>query len=302
MTGPAAGGTERGTRAPSRATGTQGAVGAVLVVLALGLALRLIIAYLLPGSGFGVDLGAFRSWAANLADRRPARLLRPRLLPRLHARLPVRPVAGRPRRERARRRRRLLIKIPPILADLAIGWLVWSMVLRARRPAAAWRSRPRSSRSSTRSPGSTASSGARSIRSASSSCCSACASCGATARSARRSSRSSRPSSSRSSGSSIPLVGASVTIRRALWPAGAARHGDAGRADAGRRGTAAGSCGTTHGPPDPDRHDGPRRAGHGRPDLPAVRAVGPRIQLDGAVLHVRAARADLRDRRRATRT
>ena len=49
MTGPASGGTERGTRAPSRATGTQGAVGAVLVVLALGLALRLIIAYLLPG-------------------------------------------------------------------------------------------------------------------------------------------------------------------------------------------------------------------------------------------------------------
>ena len=68
MTGPAARGTERGTRAPSRVTGTQGAVGAVLVVLALGLALRLIIAYLLPGSGFGVDLGAFRAWAANLAS------------------------------------------------------------------------------------------------------------------------------------------------------------------------------------------------------------------------------------------
>ena len=69
MTGPAARGTERGTRAPSRVTGTQGAVGAVLVVLALGLALRLIIAYLLPGSGFGVDLGAFRAWAANLASQ-----------------------------------------------------------------------------------------------------------------------------------------------------------------------------------------------------------------------------------------
>ena len=69
MTGPAARGTERGTRAPSRVTGTQGAVGAVLVVLALGLALRLIIAYLLPGSGFGVDLGAFRAWAINLASQ-----------------------------------------------------------------------------------------------------------------------------------------------------------------------------------------------------------------------------------------
>src|SRR6185503_20858213 len=69
VTGPAARGTERGTRAPSRVTGTQGAVGAVLVVLALGLALRLIIAYLLPGSGFGVDLGAFRAWAINLASQ-----------------------------------------------------------------------------------------------------------------------------------------------------------------------------------------------------------------------------------------
>ena len=94
MTGPATGGTERGTRAPSRLTGTQGAVGAVLVVLALGLALRLIIAYLLPGSGFGVDLAAFRFWAGNLAAQGLQRLLRPRLLPRLHARLPLRPVAA----------------------------------------------------------------------------------------------------------------------------------------------------------------------------------------------------------------
>ena len=67
MTGPAIGGTERGTRAPTRLTGTLGAVGAVLVVLALGLVLRVILARLLPGSGFGVDLGAFRFWASNLA-------------------------------------------------------------------------------------------------------------------------------------------------------------------------------------------------------------------------------------------
>ena len=98
MTGPASGGTERGTGAPSRSTGTQGAVGAVLVVLALGLALRLIIAYLLPGSGFGVDLGAFRFWAANLASQGLERLLPARFLPRLHARLPVRPVADGARR------------------------------------------------------------------------------------------------------------------------------------------------------------------------------------------------------------
>ena len=71
VTGPASRGTERGTRAPSRLTGTQGAVGAVLVVLALGLALRLIIAYLFPGSGFGVDLAAFQFWAGNLAAQGP---------------------------------------------------------------------------------------------------------------------------------------------------------------------------------------------------------------------------------------
>jgi len=37
------------------------------VVLALGLALRFIIAYLFPRSGFGVDLSAFRFWAGDLA-------------------------------------------------------------------------------------------------------------------------------------------------------------------------------------------------------------------------------------------
>ena len=128
MTGLANGGTERGTRAPSRLTGTQGAVGAVLVVLALGLVLRLIIAHLLPGSGF---------------ERRPQRL-------------PV--LGGEPRRRmgpggfydrdffhdytpgylyvlwlvgivgNAVGGVGDLIKVPPILADLAIGWLAWSMV------------------------------------------------------------------------------------------------------------------------------------------------------------------------------
>ena len=71
MTGPASVGIERGTGAPSRSTGTQGAVGAVLLVLALGLALRLIIAQMVPGSGFGVDLSAFRFWMDDLARNGP---------------------------------------------------------------------------------------------------------------------------------------------------------------------------------------------------------------------------------------
>ncbi len=42
------------------------------VLLALGLALRLIIAYvLLPGSGFKVDLGSFAGWAMELAKNGP---------------------------------------------------------------------------------------------------------------------------------------------------------------------------------------------------------------------------------------
>ena len=129
MTGPAARGTERGTRAPSRLTGTQGAVGAILVVLALGLAFRLFIAYLLPTSGFGVDISAFRAWAADLArqglngfylrdffhDYTPGYLYVLWLVGMIGSALGGVSV--------------FLIKIPAILADLAIGWLVWSMVL-----------------------------------------------------------------------------------------------------------------------------------------------------------------------------
>ena len=45
--------------------------GALAALLVAGLALRVIIAYLLPGSGFEVDLDAFRFWAANLAQDGP---------------------------------------------------------------------------------------------------------------------------------------------------------------------------------------------------------------------------------------
>ena len=106
MTGPVSGGDERGTGAPSRSTGMQGTLGAILIVLALGLALRLILAYLLPGSGFDADLSSFRFWADDLARNGLPRVLRAAVLPRLHAGLPVRPVAGRDRRQRPWRHRR----------------------------------------------------------------------------------------------------------------------------------------------------------------------------------------------------
>jgi hypothetical protein len=127
VTGPDSGGLERGTRASTRATGTQGAVGAILVVLALGLALRLIIAYLIPGSGFEADLISFRFWADDLArnglygfyerdffhDYTPGYLYVLWLVGQVG--LALGGIGD-------------LIKVPPVLADLAIGWLVWSMV------------------------------------------------------------------------------------------------------------------------------------------------------------------------------
>jgi hypothetical protein len=127
VTGPVSGGYERGTDAPSRSTGMQGAAGAILIVLALGLALRLILAYLLPGSGFEADLGSFRFWASDLAreglhgfyerdffhDYTPGYLYVLWLVGTVGNALGG---IGD------------LIKIPPILADLATGYLVWSMI------------------------------------------------------------------------------------------------------------------------------------------------------------------------------
>ena len=127
MTGPASGGLERGTGAPARSTGTQGAVGAILIVLALGLALRLIIAYLLPGSGFKVDLGAFQFWASDLARNGPLGFYERDFFhdytPGYLYVLWLVGVVGN-----AVGGIGDLIKIPPVIADLAIGWLTWSMV------------------------------------------------------------------------------------------------------------------------------------------------------------------------------
>ena len=41
--------------------------GGIITLLVLGFALRFIIAYLLPGSGFKVDIDSFQFWSENLA-------------------------------------------------------------------------------------------------------------------------------------------------------------------------------------------------------------------------------------------
>jgi hypothetical protein len=65
----------RGQPAGERAGGNEWfdtSVPAIVVLLLLGLALRLIIAYvLLPGSGFPTDLASFQGWSGQLVAQTP---------------------------------------------------------------------------------------------------------------------------------------------------------------------------------------------------------------------------------------
>ena len=127
VTGPDPGVYERGTGAPPRSTGIQGAVGAVLIALALGLAIRLILLYLLPGSGFAVDLASFRFWADDLAKNGLSGFYERDFFhdytPGYLYVLWVVGTIGRAAGDIGD-----LIKVPPILADLGIAYLVWSMI------------------------------------------------------------------------------------------------------------------------------------------------------------------------------
>ncbi|HTS14027.1 MAG TPA: hypothetical protein VMH24_00040, partial [Candidatus Sulfotelmatobacter sp.] len=61
-----------GRTAPRRSDGSPSAIPAIAILLLVGLALRLIIAYVLfPGSGFQSDIGSFTSWALTLAHGGP---------------------------------------------------------------------------------------------------------------------------------------------------------------------------------------------------------------------------------------
>jgi Gpi18-like mannosyltransferase len=68
VTAPQAGGAGRSSAGLARPTTAGAASSALLILLLLGLALRLTIAYvLLPGSGFATDIGSFAAWADRLA-------------------------------------------------------------------------------------------------------------------------------------------------------------------------------------------------------------------------------------------
>jgi Gpi18-like mannosyltransferase len=127
LTGPAIGAADPGRAGPPR-TGWLDAVTGITGLVVLGLALRLIIAYLIPGSGFGVDLSSFQYWASNLANEGLAGFYQrdffhdytPGYLYVLWLVGGVANLFGGGVGD--------LIKLPPIAADLALGYLVWSMV------------------------------------------------------------------------------------------------------------------------------------------------------------------------------
>ncbi|MEO8207490.1 MAG: phospholipid carrier-dependent glycosyltransferase [Chloroflexota bacterium] len=126
MTGPVSGEPVRDGNAAR--VGTRDDMRSILILLALGLIFRVIIAYLLPGSGFANDISAFQYWASNLASDGPGGFYArdffhdytPGYLYVLWAVGLVGQVAGGVGD---------LIKIPPILADLALAYLAWSMTL-----------------------------------------------------------------------------------------------------------------------------------------------------------------------------
>jgi len=98
------------------------------VLLALGLALRLIIAYvLLPGSGFKVDLGSFGGWAMELAAHGPWGLYdRPIFVDYTPGYLYVLWALGLVSQALAIPIGELL-KLPAIVADLALALVIFSL-------------------------------------------------------------------------------------------------------------------------------------------------------------------------------
>ena len=147
MTAPRADGADR-TLGAIRARGARTAIGSLAVLLLVGLLLRLTIAYvLLPGSGFESDIGTFTAWAmqlgqhgpstfyatAGFADYPPGYLYVLWLLGGLGNLLA--PFAGGD----AGAATAALIKLPPMLLDIAVGALLYFLVTRwrANRPDAA---------------------------------------------------------------------------------------------------------------------------------------------------------------------
>jgi Gpi18-like mannosyltransferase/4-amino-4-deoxy-L-arabinose transferase-like glycosyltransferase len=104
-----------------------GGYGALVALLVLGLAFRIIIAYLLPGSGFQVDISSFQYWAGNLAGEGLHGFYeRPFFHDYTPGYLYVLWVVGGVAQHFGGTVGDLIM-FPPIVADLVLAWLVWSM-------------------------------------------------------------------------------------------------------------------------------------------------------------------------------
>ncbi len=129
MTGPEPGDPTEGATAETGTTRTGSDFRAIAILIAVGIALRLIIAYVLlaPGSGFGVDVSAFRYWADNLAQQGPfgfyTRGFFADYTPGYLYVLWLVGIAGSFVGGAGD-----LIKLPAILADGALAFVVWWMV------------------------------------------------------------------------------------------------------------------------------------------------------------------------------
>jgi hypothetical protein len=128
LTGPLSGKPVRGGSATR--TRVRDDVGGILILLALALTFRVIIAYLLPGSGFENDLISFRYWASNLFNEGLSGFYqRPFLHDYTPGYLYVLWAVGGLAKLLGGQGPGDLIKIPPIVADVVLAYLVWTMSL-----------------------------------------------------------------------------------------------------------------------------------------------------------------------------
>ena len=116
-------------RGPSVTQRSLGAARGLLAILVVGLAFRLIIAYvLLPGSGFGVDRASFIAWANDLAAHGPSgfygRVSFIDYTPGYLYVLWLLGIVGNWLGGLGD-----LIKLPAILADVAVGYLIHQLVV-----------------------------------------------------------------------------------------------------------------------------------------------------------------------------
>ena len=127
MPGSATGVPPRAMSGSVRSSGPRAGL-ALALLLAAGLALRLLIVVLLPGAGFGVDLNAFRYWAANLAQEGPFGFYgRGFFIDYTPGYLYVLWLLGGAGQLLGGLGD--LVKVPAVFADLALAWLVHELVV-----------------------------------------------------------------------------------------------------------------------------------------------------------------------------